>query len=95
MGRIFKSKLVSNALTANLVLRLAAVDRRQKARQQEMLASAKNNYALAERVFISNPSMFSAYLAAVRTYGESGARVRLTEETSRLLQQQPELACAP
>lgn len=74
---------------------LTAVDRRQKTYRQAMQESVGNNYEVTERLFISNPSMFSAYLAAVRTHGESRARVRLAEETSRLLQQQPELACVP
>ncbi len=73
--------------------KLAAVEKRQQAFQQKMLDSVGDDHAMTERVLVSSPAMFSAYLAAARTHGESAARAHLVEETSRLLQQQPELAC--
>lgn len=52
-----------------------------------------DNYVVTERLIVTRPTLFSAWLAAVRTHGESGARAYLAAEISRLLQQQPELAC--
>ncbi len=81
--------------TLGEVDKLAAVEQRQEADRQKMLDSVGDNYAVTVRLMFSNPALFSAYLAAVRTHGESGARAYLAEEARRLLQQQPELACAP
>jgi hypothetical protein len=75
--------------------KLAEVEQRRQENRQKMLDSAGDEYAVAELLMISNPAGFSAYLAAVRTHGESGARVYLATETRRLLQEQPELACVP
>jgi hypothetical protein len=54
-----------------------------------MLDSVGGNYAVSERLLISNPAVFSAYLAAVRTHGESGARVYLAKEASRCFSSSP------
>jgi len=75
--------------------RAAAVEQRLQARRQERLDSAKEYAPATERLFFSNPSIFSAYLAAARSEGEVAARARITKEIERLLEQQPELACQP
>ncbi len=75
--------------------KLAAVEARQQSSRQEWLESIGNIHAATERLMFSNPAVFSAYLAAVRTHGEVVARAYLTDETSRLLREQPELACQP
>lgn len=75
--------------------KLAAVEARQQSYRQEQLDSIGKNYAVTERLMFSNPTIFSAYLAAIRTHGEPGARAYLAEETNRLLREQPELACEP
>jgi len=74
---------------------LAAVEQRRQARRQELLVSAGENYMATARLLLSSPAIFSAYLAAVRTHGEPGARAYLADETSRLLREKPELACEP
>lgn len=71
-----------------------AVVQRRQAHREKLLNSVGDDYALAERL-ISSPATFSAYLSAVRAHGELAARDFLAEEASRLLQQQPELACVP
>lgn len=75
--------------------KLAAVEERRQEDRQNMLDSVGDEYAVAELLMISNPAGFSAYLAAVSTHGELGARAYLAKETRRLLQEQPELACVP
>lgn len=75
--------------------KLAAVEARRQSSRQERLVGIGKNYLITERVMFSNPAVFSAYLTAVRTHGEAGARAYLADETSRLLREQPELACEP
>ena len=75
--------------------KLAAVEARQQSSRQEWLEGIGKNHVATERLMFSNPAVFSAYLAAVRTHGEVVARAYLTDETSRLLREQPELACQP
>ena len=72
-----------------------AVEQRRQAHRQEMRDSVGDSQATIERLIVSSPALFSAYLAAVRTHGESGARAYLANETSRILQEHPELACEP
>ncbi|MGH8244104.1 MAG: hypothetical protein ACRETY_12240 [Steroidobacteraceae bacterium] len=71
----------------------AAVERRYRARRQMNLALFKNDYATVERLTISSPTLFSAYLAKVRSEGEAAARQYMSVEVRRLLELQPELAC--
>lgn len=73
--------------------KLTALEERQQAHRQELLDSVQDNNAVTERLMFSNPAVFSAYMAAVRTRGESGARAYLADETSRLLEEHPEWAC--
>ncbi len=75
--------------------KLAAVKARQQAFRQERLDDIGEDYAIIERLMFSNPTIFSAYLAAIRTHGEAGARAYLADETRRLLREHPELACEP
>ena len=71
----------------------AAVERKYLARRQMNLALFKNDYATVERLTISSPTLFSAYLAKVRSEGEAAARQYMSVEAGRLLEVQPELAC--
>ncbi|MDJ0906803.1 MAG: hypothetical protein QNI96_12335 [Woeseiaceae bacterium] len=71
----------------------AEVQRRIEARRQERLDSIKDRNPAIERLIFSNPTLFSAYLAAIRSEGEENARHRIGIEIERLLKQQPELAC--
>ncbi|MCP5089543.1 MAG: hypothetical protein GY949_01325 [Gammaproteobacteria bacterium] len=71
----------------------AVVEQRLQAHRQERLDSLEEFNPATERLFFSNPSLFLAYLAAVRSEGEVAARARITLEIERLLEQQPELAC--
>lgn len=75
--------------------RAAVVEQRLQAHRQERLDSAKDYNPGTERLFFSNPSLFYAYLAAIRSEGEVAARARIAKEIERLLEQQPELACQP
>ena len=74
--------------------RSAEVQQRIEARRQERLNSIKAHNPAVERLIFSNPTLFSAYLAAVRSEGEENARRRIGIEIERLLKQQPELGCA-
>jgi len=73
----------------------AEVEQRIQARHQERLDSIKDYNPATERLIVSNPTLFSAYLAAIRSEGEEAARRHIAAEIERLLQQQPELACEP
>jgi len=73
----------------------AVVDQRLEAQRREMLDSVKDYNPATERLIFSNPSLFSAYLAAVRSDGEVAARARIAKDIKRLLEQQPELVCQP
>jgi len=73
----------------------AEVEQRQQAHHQEILDSVKDYNPEIERLVFSIPSLFSAYLAAVRSEGEVAALSRITKDIERLLEQQPELACQP
>lgn len=75
--------------------KLAAVKARQQIFRQERQDDIGKDYAIIERLMFSNPTIFSAYLAAIRTHGEASARAYLADETSRLLREHPELACEP
>ena len=74
--------------------KLAAVLDRQQLSKQEMWGLARDHNFLNERLIFSSPAIFSAYLAAIRTHGEVGARTYLREETSRWLDQHQDLDCA-
>ena len=71
----------------------AAVEQKYLARGQENSAYFKNDYETVERLTISSPTLFSAYLAKVRSEGETAARQYMSAEVKRLLEVQPELAC--
>ena len=62
-------------------------------RQQRMDLTKTDNLATTERLIISNPTLFFAFLAAIRSEGEVNAKRRITAEIERLIEQQPELAC--
>jgi hypothetical protein len=73
----------------------AAVEQRMQARRQEMTDLIGDRFALTMRLIFSNPTLFSSYLAGVRSRGEVEAQRHLAEEIERLLAQRPELACDP
>ncbi|NOX68147.1 MAG: hypothetical protein GXP15_03090 [Gammaproteobacteria bacterium] len=73
--------------------KLAAVKERRQAFRQERLDDIGKDHAIIERLMFSNPTIFSAYLATIRTHGEAGARAYLADETRRLLREHLELAC--
>ena len=71
----------------------AEVEHRYQAFLQERLAYFKGDYPTVERLIISSPTLFSAFLAKVSSEGEEAARQYISVEVGRLLEQQPELAC--
>lgn len=71
----------------------AEVQRRIDALRQGMLDWIKDYNPAIERFIFSSPTMFAAYLAAIRSEGEEAARRQLAAEFDRLLEQQPELVC--
>jgi len=71
----------------------AEVEQRIQARRQERLDSIKDFNSATARLVFSNPTLFSAYLAAIRSDGEEIAQRRIAAEIERLLEQRPELAC--
>jgi hypothetical protein len=73
----------------------AEVEQRLQARRQQRTDRFNNDNDVTERLVFSNPTLFYSYLAAVRSKGELEARLYLTEEVERLIEQQPELACKP
>lgn len=77
------------------VEKAAEVQERIEARRQERLDSIKDFNPGIERLTFSNPTLFTAYLAAIRSEGEEAARRQITAQIEHLLEQQPELACEP
>jgi hypothetical protein len=69
------------------------VQRRIEARRQERLDSIKDYNPAIERLIFSNPTLFSAYLAAIRSEGEEAARKKIAIQIARLIEQQPDLSC--
>lgn len=74
---------------------LKAVTARQKQHRQSLSSSLNRYNLLAEKLMVSNPAMFSGYLAAVRAHGEFSARAYLREETDRWLKQHEDSDCVP
>ncbi len=77
------------------VEKAANVQQGIEARRQERLDSIKDYNPNIERLIFSNPTLFTAYLAAIRSEGEEAARRQITAQIERLLEQQPKLACEP
>lgn len=71
----------------------ADIEQRLLDRRQERLSIDTEHTQLIERILISNPTMFSAFLAATRSMGEQAARRKITMDIERLIEQQPDLAC--
>ena len=71
----------------------AEVQRRIETRRQESLDSIKDYNPAVERLIFSNPTLFSAYLAAIKSEGEEAARRKIAMEIERLIEQQPDLLC--
>lgn len=73
----------------------AGIKQRQERLREEKLASISEHNARTGRLIVSSPTLFSAYLAAIRSEGEVPAWRQLTVEVERMIEQQPELACDP
>ena len=71
----------------------AEVEQRLQARRQDKLNSIKDYNPTIERLIFSNSTLFSAYLAAIKSEGEVAAQRRIIAEVERLLEQRPQLAC--
>ena len=77
-------------------LELAAKIRlRQERLREEKLAAIFEHRSPTTELLVSSPTLFSAYLAAIRSEGETSAWRQLTLEVERIIEQQPELACEP
>ncbi len=61
----------------------AEVQRRIEARRQERLDSIKDHNPAIERLIFSSPTLFSAYLTAIRSEGEENARLRIGIDIER------------
>ena len=75
------------------VEKAAEVQRRIEARRQERLDTIKDYNPAIERLIFLNPTLFTAYLAAIRSEGEEAARKKIAIEIERLIEQQPDLSC--
>lgn len=69
------------------------VEQRLQARRQERTDWFGDHSGVTEKLIFSNPNLFYAYMAAIRSKGELEAHIYITEEIERLLAEQPELAC--
>lgn len=75
------------------VEKAAEVQRQIRARRQERLDSIKDYSPAIERLIFSNPTLFSAYLAAIKSVGEEAARKKIAIEIEQLIEQRPNLLC--
>jgi len=73
----------------------AGIELRIQANRQERLDSLGDSNPVVERLIFSTPTLFSTYLANVRSQGELAARKHIKKEIERILEHQPELACDP
>lgn len=71
----------------------AKAQQRIEVRRQERLGSIEDYSPAIERLIFSNPTLFSAYLAAIRSEGEEAARRQISVEIDQLIDRQPGLAC--
>ena len=71
----------------------AEVEQRQETSRREKMRSPMTNNPVFDRIIFSNPTLFSAYLEAVRSDGETAAGFHIAGEVERLLEQQSDLAC--
>ena len=72
----------------------ADVANRLQRHSRERLSADFAHTQLIDRLLVSNPTMFWAYLAATRSVGEQAARRKITADIERIIAQQPDLACA-
>ena len=72
----------------------ADVANRLQRHRRERLSADFAHTQLIDRLLVSNPTMFWAYLAAIRSVGEEAARRKITADIERIIAQQPDLACA-
>jgi len=77
------------------VNKAAEVQQRIEERRKERLDSIGDYNPAIERLILSNPTLFSAYLAAIRSEGEEAARKKIAIEIEQLIEQQPDLSCEP
>lgn len=71
----------------------AEVQQRLEARRQERLESINDYNPAIERLILSNPTLFSAYLAAIRSEGEEIARKKIAIDIEQFVEQEPYLSC--
>lgn len=71
----------------------AEIQQRIEARRGERLDSIKDYNPKIERLIVSSPTLFSAYLAAIKSQGEEAARRQISAQIERLIERQPDLAC--
>ena len=71
----------------------AKVQRRIDKRNLERLDWTKNVDPAIEKLIFSNPTLFSAYLATIRSEGEENAQRKIIEEIERLIEQRSDLTC--
>ena len=71
----------------------ADVEQRLEDRRQERSNLGIAHAQLIQQLTVSNPTLFSAFLAAIRSEGEAAALRRVAADVDRLLERQPELAC--
>ena len=71
----------------------AKVKQRIEARRQAQRDSTKDFNPTATRLIFSNPAVYSAYLAAIRSDGEEAAQRQIAMEIERLIEERPDLAC--
>lgn len=74
--------------------KFAEVEQRKEARAKERRAMYSKIRPPMDELMVSTPALFSSYLASIRTYGEFEAWSLMADEIDRLLQREPELACA-
>lgn len=68
-------------------------EQKRETRRQQREARNKTFTPTAERLMISNPELFSSYLATVRSDGEVEAQHKLAVIVEQLLELRPDFAC--
>ncbi|WP_116364299.1 hypothetical protein [Parahaliea mediterranea] len=75
------------------VERARALAQQREAHKQAQLDAVKDHRPAVDRVLMSNPRFFYAYLDGVRAEGEAVALQRITTEIEQHIEQYPELGC--
>ena len=94
IGRAIALNIQKQALEALGDLEGAAsLQQRIEAGRKERRLSLNERSKIAELVLVTNRRVFNAYVSDIATFGESGARSRLTTEVGRLIAENPESIC--